>query len=293
MVRESPKLSSDSSQASGLPPANPQQQVLRGPAGEEAGGGKQGVFQPRVPQPMAIVSHSTSSSLLPPASLQQQVLRGPAGEEAGGGQGKQQKHLQPRSSHQTSSSLLPPASPQQQVVRGPAGEEAGGGQGKQQHLHPLPGPAGQETFRSKDVRMKQMPPAKIVQSYNRYCWQKPAGGYSLPKLVESEYCILCNHGCKCIGGACKGREVLVEKSSSHNRPGDFPTPAVIPGLKGSSDLSTNVLKAISRTRTKRKTGISVISVFERNQEDNSDSLVDALDFLLINNHLTQISGRFG
>ena len=40
MVRESPKLSSDSSQASGLPPANPQQQVLRGPAGEEAGGGQ-------------------------------------------------------------------------------------------------------------------------------------------------------------------------------------------------------------------------------------------------------------
>ena len=80
MVREHPTLSSGYSQTSGVPPDNPQEQVLRGPAGEEAVGGQQGVLQPKVPHPMNV--NSTTSSLLPPASLQQQVLRGPAGEEA-------------------------------------------------------------------------------------------------------------------------------------------------------------------------------------------------------------------
>ena len=72
MVREHPTLSSGYSQTSGVPPDNPQEQVLRGPAGEEAVGGQQGVLQPKVPQPMNV--NSTTSSLLPPAKLQQQVL---------------------------------------------------------------------------------------------------------------------------------------------------------------------------------------------------------------------------
>ena len=124
MVREQPKLSPGYSQTSGVPPDNPQQQVLRGPAGEEAAGGQQGVLQPRVPQPLNV--NSTTSSLLPPDSLQQQVLQGPAGEEAGGGQVSHQQ-LDSSRSETSPSTLLPPASLREQVLRCPAREEAGWG----------------------------------------------------------------------------------------------------------------------------------------------------------------------
>ena len=148
MVREHPTLSSGYSQTSGVPPDNPQEQVLRGPAGEEAVGGQQGVLQPKVPQPMNV--NSTTSSLLPPASLQQQVLRGPAGEEAGGGQVSHQQ-LHSRNSETSYSTLLPTSS-----------------------------------FRSMDIRENQFPVSETVQNFNRFCWQKPAGSYSLPHQVDSE-----------------------------------------------------------------------------------------------------------
>ena len=105
-------------------PDNPQQQVLRGPAGEEAAGGQQGVLQPRVPQPLNV--NSTTSSLLPPDSLQQQVLQGPAGEEAGGGQVSHQQ-LDSSRSETSPSTLLPPVSLREQLLRCPAREEAGWG----------------------------------------------------------------------------------------------------------------------------------------------------------------------
>ena len=53
MVREHPTLSSGYSQTSGVPPDNPQEQVLRGPAGEEAAGGQQAreFFSQEFPSP--------------------------------------------------------------------------------------------------------------------------------------------------------------------------------------------------------------------------------------------------
>ena len=43
---------------------------------------------------------------------------------------------------------------------------------------------------SKDIQKPQLHVSDIVQSLNRFCWQKQAGGFTLPKQVDSKYCIL-------------------------------------------------------------------------------------------------------
>ena len=57
---------------------------------------------------------------------------------------------------------------------------------------------------SKEIQNPQLHVSDIVQSLNRFCWQKQAGGFTLPKQVDSKYCILCNNGCTCFGFPCKG-----------------------------------------------------------------------------------------
>ena len=112
-----------------------------------------------------------------------------------------------------------PSEPPQQEVRGPAGGGEVGSQcddpTQQQVL--TGGPAGWDPpqFSSTDVRerkyQEKLSPSTLVTLFTRYCHQKPAGGFTLPKMADSEFCPFCNQGSTCLGQYCKGRENPVEK----------------------------------------------------------------------------------
>ena len=109
---------------------------------------------------------------------------------------------------------------------------------------------------SKEFQNPQLHVSDIVQSLNRFCWQKQAGGFTLPKQVDSKYCILCNNGCTCFGVSCKGiRPAKVSPTRKFYHP-----PSVIPGFEGNPNLTTNSLKTITMTSSSRKCSIPAISL---------------------------------
>ena len=154
---------------------------------------------------------------------------------------------------------MPPAESPQQVMRDPAGEEDAGGQWDnpaQKQLH-RGGTAGwgPSPFSSTDVREKdppdqeqgQMSTANIVSLLNKLCNQKPAGSFILPKLPESDYCLVCNRGGICLGTCCKGRKQPTKQKTkllSSNPSSD------IPGLDlinpSSTVLTTRAISTLSR-----------------------------------------------
>ena len=93
-----------------------------------------------------------------------------------------------------------PSKPPQQEVRGPAG----GGEDGSQWDHPtqqqvqrgVPAGWGPSLFSSTDIRERedstqgQMSVSTMVSLLNQLCKQKPAGNFRLPKLPESDYCLL-------------------------------------------------------------------------------------------------------
>ena len=40
---------------------------------------------------------------------------------------------------------------------------------------------------SKDIQKPKLHVSDIVHSLNRFCWQKQAGGFTLPRQVNSKY----------------------------------------------------------------------------------------------------------
>ena len=93
-----------------------------------------------------------------------------------------------------------PSEPPQQEVRGPAGGGEVGSQcddpTQQQVL--TGGPAGWDPpqFSSTDVRerkyQEKLSPSTLVTLFTSYCHQKPGGGFTLPKIAESDFCPFCN-----------------------------------------------------------------------------------------------------
>ena len=162
-------------------------------------------------------------------------------------------------------SPVPPSDPPQQEVRGPAGGDEVGGQWD----HPTQqqvqrgGPAGwgpSPIFSSTDIRERedstqgQMSVSTMVSLLNQLCKQKPAGNFRLPKLPESDYCLLCNHGRSvCLGKTCKGRS---QPTRQKPKLGNV-TSSGIPGLVPSGSSST-VLTTPTYTSTK-KCSISSLS----------------------------------
>ena len=84
-----------------------------------------------------------------------------------------------------------------------------------------------------------LPVSILVQQLNRFCWQKAAGGLSLPKL-DSRYCLLCNRGCICIGSSCKGRKLSCYKKPDFKLKDQAAT--VIPGLSKHRKIATGTTK---------------------------------------------------
>ena len=157
-----------------------------------------------------------SSSPVPLPDSPKQQGRGPAaGDEVGG--------LWVQSSKSPESSLFPPPDPPKQQGRGPAaGGEVGGKwvQSTQTPESPTDPPtdsggkrdqSSKHPFSYTDVRERQteeereqMSVSIIIGHLNKLCVQKPGGSFVLPKISESDFCILCNRGCIYLGPSCKG-----------------------------------------------------------------------------------------
>ena len=95
-----------------------------------------------------------------------------------------------------------------------------------------------------------MPVSTIISHLNKLCGQKPGGYFEMPKLSDSKYCALCNHGCHCFGPSCKGpkppTDHTVRSLEIH------PTSSMISGLQEeSSPSSTSPLTKRERTRSKK------------------------------------------
>ena len=111
-------------------------------------------------------------------------------------------------------SPVPPSEPPQQERREPAGAgEDGGQRDNPTHEQTLRGGSagwGPSPFGSLDVRDRdeplQMPASSVVALLNQLCRQKPAGSFNLPKLPESDYCLICGQGGTCLGPNCKGKQ---------------------------------------------------------------------------------------
>ena len=140
-------------------------------------------------------------------------------------------------------SPVPPAEPLQQVMRGSAGGAEDGGQWDdptQQQMH-RGGSAGwgSSPFSSTDVREKKDPviqkmsPSSLISLMNKLCKQKPAGSFCLPKVPDSDYCLICNQGSTCLGAGCKGIHQQIRIKATSANPNPDPTPS-IPGLVFSS-----------------------------------------------------------
>ena len=161
-------------------------------------------------------------------------------------------------------SPVPPSEPPSRVLRGPYG---GGEVGslcdnppaQQQVLRG--GPAGWDDpphtqFPAMDIRMKKPPGAQdqmsghtMVVLLNKYCHQKPAGLFTLPKFSSSNFCPFCNCGHTCLGKFCKGRQaatVTGQKQKSSSSPG-----SLIPGLAASDSSSSTVLTTVTITKNKK------------------------------------------
>ena len=165
-------------------------------------------------------------------------------------------------------SPVPPSELPQQEVRGPAGGGEVGGQcdnpTQQQVL--TGGPAGwdppQFSYSSTDVRERVRPPDQklspttLVTLYNRFCHQKPAGNFCLPKISSSEYCLFCNRGAICLGQFCNGKKTPTEKRAVFTRNKDF----LIPGLDRSNTGSSTVLTKTTFSVTK-KSKVSALSPY--------------------------------
>ena len=182
-------------------------------------------------------NHYLHPSPVPPSDSPRQQGRGPAAGDEAGGQRDQ--------SSQPLTDLVPPSDSPRQQGRGPAAGDEAGGQGEQYQ------------FSSTDVRTRQseeekehMSVSTIIGHLNKFCFQKPGGGFDLPKMSDSEFCVLCNNGCKCFGPSCKG-----SKPPSDYNPGRGhfqPTSCIIPGLEeSSSSTSTSCLTTREVTHSKK------------------------------------------
>ena len=158
--------------------------------------------QPMVREYLKLSSGPTPWPLFPTISPPRQG-RGPAG-EADVGSSRQKPPQFPfpfkdvrRKSGSTQTSKFPTKSPPRQVVRDPAGE-ADVGSRREPPLF--------------SAVQEQMSVSTVVQNLNKFCWQKPAGSYQFPELVNSPYCTLCNRGCTCLGVSCKGFQKPTEQT---------------------------------------------------------------------------------
>ena len=161
-------------------------------------------------------------------------------------------------------SPVPPSEPSPRVLRGPYGEGEVGGQcdnppARQQVLRG--GPAGWDDpshtpFPAMDIREKQPPDNHdqmsgntMVVLLNKYCHQKPAGMFNLPKFSSSKFCPFCNCGHTCLGKFCKGKQTPSIKGKRQN---SFSSPGFsIPGLASSESASSTVLTNVTLTKTKK------------------------------------------
>ena len=96
----------------------------------------------------------------------------------------------------------------------------------------------------------------LVGYLTRHCIQKPGGSFILPKILSSEFCILCGNGCKCLGPSCKGPRPPTDHSQ-HMREMVRASSVTIPGLVGGPPSS--VLTTPTQTVSK-KIPISAISL---------------------------------
>ena len=142
---------------------------------------------------------------------------------------------------------MPPFEPPQQERREPAGAGEDGGQcdnPTQQQMHRGgsagwgPSPFGSLDVRERDERIQvqgQMPASSVVALLNQLCKQKPGGGFTLPKLPDLDYCLICGQGGTCLGPNCKGKQTPVSQKSKFLPP-CFST--AIPGLSDSVSSSS-------------------------------------------------------
>ena len=200
---------------------------------------------------LKLSSGPTPWPLFPTISPPRQEVRGPAG-EADVVSRRQKPPQFPfpfkdvrRKSGSTQTSMSPTKSPPRQVERGPAGEAEVGSRRQKS-------PQFKENFAVQE----QTSVSKVVQDLNKFCWQKPAGSFQFPELVSSPYCTLCNRGCTCLGGSCKGFQKPTEQTVN-NKILSEPS-SIIPGQQEDANLSTSVLTTPTFSST-RKTGISAIS----------------------------------
>ena len=158
-------------------------------------------------------------------------------------------------------SPVPPSEPPLQVMRGPKGGAEVGGQWdkptQQQVLRGVPVGSGPPLYVYSDDRGKNdhlshtMEVATVVDLLNQLCKQKPAGGFELPQLPESQYCLICNKGSICLGSSCKGKEGSKHTVNNVSSMSTFSSD--IPGLNLSSHtvVPSTVLTNRDRTRSLR------------------------------------------
>ena len=156
-------------------------------------------------------------------------------------------------------SPVPPSEPPQQERREPAGAGDDGGlcdSPTQQQMHRGgsagwgPSPFGSLDVRERDERIQvqgQMPASSVVALLNQLCKQKPGGSFALPKLSDSDHCLICGQGGTCLGPNCKGKQTPVCQKSKFLR-SCFSTS--IPGLSdsvcSSSVLTSRTMSSSSR-----------------------------------------------
>ena len=134
---------------------------------------------------------------------------------------------------------VPPAETPHHVVRALAGGVEGGGQWD----FPLSG--------SRVIAGKEHPgqikgmvsTSTLVSLLNQLCKQKPAGGFTLPDLPDTDFCLICSQDGTCIGPSCKGKQEPFVKKSTFISGASIKS---IPGLEISGSSSTVLT---SRTQT--------------------------------------------
>ena len=95
-----------------------------------------------------------------------------------------------------------------------------------------------------------MPVLTIISHLNKFCVQKPGGYFELPKLSDSNYCVLCNNGCQCFGPSCKGLKPPTDRTVRSVKV--HTTSSLLPGLKKeSSSSSTSPLTKRESTHSKK------------------------------------------